>query len=121
MTETACEFRIQQILPPPPGGGSFPGAFLGTSYTALDKIVRRLSETKQPSSWHPSGPRAGGHCRFQVLCTEGKESRLSGHLTLSGNIHIHIRSLSPVICGIVLLQHEIFPWLCSVSKRKHCS
>ncbi|EGW03527.1 hypothetical protein I79_012813 [Cricetulus griseus] len=43
---------------------------LGTCY--IDKIVRRLSETKQPSSWHSGGSEVGRHCRFQALCKEGR-------------------------------------------------
>lgn len=56
----------------PGKNASIPRDFLCYS-SSIDKTVRSLSETKQPSSWHSSGSTAGRHRRFQALCTEGKE------------------------------------------------
>lgn len=105
--EMACEFRIQQALPAPPRGGSWQSWELPTLLSDTDRIVRRLSETKQPSSWRPSEPRSDGHCRFQVLCTEDKESGLSGHLTPSGNVHIHVTSSLWAPMSVVLSYYNI--------------
>lgn len=56
----------------------------------MDKIVKRLSETKRPSFWHLSGSTAGRNCRLQALGIEGKEARLPGSLTLSRKFHFHV-------------------------------
>lgn len=67
---------------------STPGQFL-CCYSYTDKTVKRLSEAKRRSSWHSSGSTVGRLCRFQALCTEGKDASLPGPLTLSWKFHFH--------------------------------
>lgn len=86
--------------------------------SSIDKTVRSLSETKQPSSWHSSGSTAGRHRRFQALCTEGKEPGLPGHLTLSGNFYLHVTSSlwAPYLWYILITTWNVSMALLSVKK-----
>lgn len=84
----------------------------------MDKIMKRLSETKRPSFWHSSSSTVGRHCRSlecrrqrgQVTWVPNPEQEVS--------LPCDIFSPSSIICGIFLSQYEIFLWLYSVLIKK---
>lgn len=95
---------------------STPGQFL-CCYSYTDKTVKSLSETKRRSSWHSSGSTVGRLCRFQALCTEGKDASQATWAPdpeLEVSLPCGILSPSSIFCGIFLSQYEMFLWLCSV-------